>query len=136
MLTPPVHSLERHITSIVTAPWEPSGRGASDMNAPNDPVTWASIYASAATPVKDLCGPIPAAMAQSTERDHLLLETGCGAAELSAQLAIDRTWSRPQPGETSRRFFSQQPSQAERIPRRGISSEHAILVPRSFSDNY
>jgi len=116
MLTPLVHALERHITSIAGAPWESSRRGASDMNAPNDPVTWASIYASAATPVKDLCGPIAAAMAQSTERDHLL-EAGCGAAELSAQLAIDRTWSRPQPGETSRRFFSQQPSEPDSPPR-------------------
>jgi hypothetical protein len=126
MLTLLVHTLERHITSIATAPREPSGRGGSDMNAPNDLVTWASIYASAAAPVKDMCGPIAAAMARSTGRDHLLLETGCGAAELSAQLAIDRTWSRPQLGETSRPFFSQQHSPAEQIPRRGISSEHPI----------
>ncbi|HRI16438.1 MAG TPA: class I SAM-dependent methyltransferase [Verrucomicrobiota bacterium] len=53
----------------------------------NDAEEWAEIYDSAVEPVTALSSPVARALADLTHPGEIVLETGCGAARLSAELA-------------------------------------------------
>ncbi|MBX3731601.1 MAG: class I SAM-dependent methyltransferase [Verrucomicrobiae bacterium] len=73
-----LRGLRRHLS-------RPARPGQTER--PNDADEWASLYAAERRPVRTLESPIARALTRCSFPGELLLETGCGAAAISAELA-------------------------------------------------
>lgn len=59
----------------------------SQVDRPNNPDEWTAIYKETTSTVKTLESPVAKEIIKLTEPGDVLLEAGCGSAELSAELA-------------------------------------------------
>ncbi len=62
-------------------------RATARTDRPNNAEEWSQLYADHLQPVRTLSSPIAEAIAQLTQPGDVVLETGCGAAAISAELA-------------------------------------------------
>lgn len=77
--------LERTLRRVRRGLSAPRGRGQTER--PNDADEWASLYAEELRPVRAVESVIARALVDVTRPGETLLETGCGAAKISAELA-------------------------------------------------
>jgi len=58
-----------------------------NSEAPNNPIAWEALYLGSPSVVSRLSHPVAHALAELTVPGELLLEAGCGSAQISAELA-------------------------------------------------
>lgn len=61
---------------------------ATALALPNDALAWGKLYSTPMTPVHGISSPIAQTLVDISHPGDVLLETGCGTASISAQLAL------------------------------------------------
>ncbi|MFM8358950.1 MAG: class I SAM-dependent methyltransferase [Verrucomicrobiota bacterium] len=86
MLAGALTRAERAVRGIRRRLQRPAARGQTGR--PNDADEWAGLYAETLEPVRTLNSPVARVLEGLTRPGERVLETGCGSATLSAELAV------------------------------------------------
>lgn len=86
MLAGALTRLERGVRTVRRRLQRPAASGQTGR--PNDADEWANLYAETPEPVRALNSPVARVLERLTRPGELVLETGCGSATISAELAV------------------------------------------------